>query len=155
MEEKIVATTPSHPSLAQRRRSIYRHAFVLAFGEDWEGWMHEEYIQGCSIFSHTVTSLIMALYVAEEWPKQWPSRSMDVIWQIWHTTFCPYERVQWQWYHGASGDIRACHQPTDWITSGPCYLFAEVLCRCFLYQAWLVATAPEVEASPSKKGAAG
>lgn len=128
------------------RQTAFRHAFAVAFGDKWEQRLTPDHCLIWPAYSHAMTTLLMicaAQAVQEGWPKAIPAYSIDVVWSIWHTTFLPEELGQWSWYHGASGDVRACHQPTDWITSGSCHQLAEVLCRAFLYQAWLIATAKE------------
>ena len=143
MEEKVEGSPLT--SLAQRRRSIYRQAFVMAFGEGWESWMTADYIKGCSVFSHSVTSFIMALYVADEWPATWPSRSIDVAWRAWITTF-PHEREQWRILCIADEVVGEHREKMDEQCTVGTYVkdheLSIVLCRMFLYQAWLVATAP-------------
>lgn len=134
------ATFPLFPP----RQTEFRHAFAAVFGDKWEQLLTPSYCAGYPAYSHVMTTLLMifaAQVVQEEWPKAIPARSIDVVWGIWYKTFTSEELVQWHWYHGACGYISACHQPTDWITSAFCYQFSEVLCRAFLYQAWLIATA--------------
>lgn len=142
MEEKVEGRSPT--SLDQRRRMTYRHAFAMAFGKDWASWMTADYIKGCSVFSHSVTSFIMALYVADEWPATWPSRSIDVAWRAWITTF-PHEREQWRILCIADEVVGEHREKMDEHCTVGAYVkdheLSVVLCRMFLYQAWLVATA--------------
>ena len=141
----------------EQRRARYRHAFVAAFGEEWEARLSLQYLTTCSAFSHEVTSFMMMLYVADVWPTTWPSRSIDMAWRAWDASMQSHEKCAWSIHYTESREVRA-----DYRVSFPGSFrafslragsedLAGLLCRMFLCQAWLVATAPE-EAKASSTG---
>ena len=130
-------------------RQKCRAALSLAYGADWQQFLTRDYISKATTHSHAMTSLMMSLWIIDgEWPGNWPSNNLEVAWNAWRRTFPLIDLAQWRFYTTDIGQIVGTHidpisnANTVWIEDH-ITAFARVLCRCFLYQTWLIATDTE------------